>query len=220
MADFDPKKTYAEGINAVKTAEDEASARKRALTSLYTAAVEKLGYNDRQLAHNKDAQKAVAKLMFSDELAGNPAVNILLGKSPFYAGFAKATDDNLKQLSHQSALGMNYAGLVSTMERFGGSLDSSTMNSILQRVVMESYTDQAIDNFLSAKAGSSYLEQQAAYAGLAGMDANIGAVNAGMMDIADIKELAGDSMKGRTNRESLEHTVGVELPKYEWKQAA
>jgi hypothetical protein len=210
MAPFDASGAYTQGIAVYNKASEEARMRTRVLRNLYDEAVSQLGYTEKQLRNNTDAHKQMSRLMFSDELAGNPNLNPLLSSSPFYKGYSSASNVE-KQFMHQQGLGANYQSFVDTVTRFGTGLDDGSLNAILQQAVAEPYKRESVDTYAAIATEAPDLQtQKKQYAVLAGQDPLIDSVNPNALDAEELKRLVRESLFGDTRRSSLEDRVGVQ----------
>ena len=68
--------------------------------------------------------------------------------------------------------------------------------------------------------GTSVEDQKRNYAALVQLDPNIGKINTNVLDVSDLRNMTSTSISGLYNRQNLEDKVGVELPKYQWQNAA
>jgi hypothetical protein len=216
---FNPMAVYQKGVNINEMAYDTASKMGNTLNKMYNMAVDELGFTQKEMKNNKDAQYEVAKLMFSDKYAGNASINPLLKESPYYKGFNTNLYENEKQNFHQIALGINYNNLVSTIKR-NGSFDSMSASQIIQKVIVEPHIEHSVENYLSFVVGTSLEEQRKNYAALLKQDPNIGNVKPELLETEELKDMAKESIMGKIKREDLEDMVGLELPKYNWMRNA
>jgi len=214
--EFDAKKTYAAAVKAHSSIEKDAAARKSALKTLYESAVQELGYSEKELTNNRDKQMEVAKLMFSDKYAGNADMNPLLEASKMYSGWDSGLSAAEKQQIHLSALGTNYSKFMEGAQ--GYSLSSHGFNTILQqteRRFMQDATNASLFDLVEKDSGS-HAETAFRYAALASLDPNIAKIDGKNLDLHEVKGIASQSISGQYDRATLEETVGVELPKYDW----
>lgn len=215
MADFNPQETYQKAVGLYNSSRRDTDQKEAVLAALYAKAAARLGYDNDQLAYNRDCQLHVAKFMFSDEIAGNPLINTRLKSSPLYAGWSQAKDYASKQHMHRTALGINHSDANGLTD--AGKLDwtSSGFSSSLSRY-MASDKVQPLISLLETVTGITEAEKRQNLAKLATQDPLIAGLKTGIMDHDQIRNIVVSSVMGNNTRHSLENTVGVEVPKYKW----
>ena len=206
---FNPLEMYNAALDVNQKAEDMAHKRVAVINRMYDAAIQNLGYSRKYLENNPMASKEIAKLMFSDEIAGDKNINTLLEDSPFYIKFAEAKTQDEKEQIHNAALGINYSTLAGEIDRGVRLTRSGLMNMTEEN--RDSYITSSIINFLNYHTGTSMNEQRDNYAALASLDPYISGLNPEQLDLNDARILALRSIRGGTSRGSLEDKVGVKV---------
>lgn len=216
MASYKPPKelgTYNTGIKEVTKLETEYDAKANTIQRAYEAAVQELGYSDRELQDQHKARK-VAKVMFGDKYLGSSEFNPHISKD-----YAKMGDME-KQEELSNKLGMNlqsFVGPAGVIARYGS----------LKRLALT----QAVDRQFDEKAGqqlatwawqkaydpdASLDQNMKNYAAVLQQDPILSGTGAKLdpMKFDSVDDLANalvTSMRGQSSRQGFQYGHGVEF---------
>jgi hypothetical protein len=208
---------YDTGTEMADKLETENGAKANIVQKAYEAAVEELGYSNKELMDSGKA-KIVAKLMFSDKYLGNAEFNPLL-KDKMYSGFDDKEHAD-KQRLFQHMLGMNIDNFVGTggiIDKYGG-LQRLALTQTVERQydnqTAQQLTSMAWNNVYDPK--KSLTENMDAYANEIQKDpilAHTGAkLDPGKFDsVDDIANALATSLVGQSNKEGFKYRHGVDF---------
>ena len=211
------QKFYATAQKEAGRLDQEYSGKTNVILKAYEAAVEELGYSDKELMDTSKSKK-VARLMFSDKYLGNEKFNPLL-QGEAYKGFGKKGEVE-KQNAYESLFGMNLNSFASNggiIDRYGGLRRGSMIDSV-ERQFNNKQTQQlmALAWQKVYDPDKSLGENMKNYAAVLGEDpilAHTGAkLDSGRFEsVDDIAQALATSLLGRSTKEGFQYRNGVKF---------
>ncbi|MFH1064186.1 MAG: hypothetical protein V1729_03845 [Candidatus Woesearchaeota archaeon] len=210
------RQVYDSGVKAAARLDKEYGRKANVIQKAYEAAVDELGYSDKELSDKSKAKK-IAKLMFSDKYLGNAGFNPLLKESSLYQDFEKK-DDIEKGRLYEHMLGMNVDTLVrGTIEQYGG-----LKRSGLVAAVDRHYNNKAAQQLMALAWQKAYdpdksLEQNMkSYVDALSQDPIISGsgakINPGKFEsIDDAAHALTTAFRGQSTRDSYQYDHGVDF---------
>ncbi len=204
---------YSKGMREAGRLEGEYDKKANTVQKAYEAAVEELGYSDKELM-DKNKAKEVAKLMFSDKYLGNAEFNPHI--SDKYSGLEDTDKD--REMDH--ALGMNLSSFVGTngiIDRKGGlkrgsvadALEGHYANRVAQQISSWTWTqvyDPKADLEQNMRNYADALNKDPI---LSGTGNSVDPMRFESVD--DIAQTLTGSMMGHTSRSAYQYRHGVDF---------
>ncbi|MBW2971531.1 hypothetical protein KY359_00715 [Candidatus Woesearchaeota archaeon] len=213
MPENKQKSNYQKGVSEAARLEGDYDRKANIVQKAYEAAVEELGYSDKELL-DKNKAKEVAKLMFSDKYLGNAGFNKHIGSD--YAKLGETDKD--RTLEHSLGISLNtFVGTNGIIDRKGGlkrgmmadALENHYANKAAQQINMWAWKqaydpkaslDQNMQNY------ATLLNQDPI---LSGSGKTINPMKFESVD--DIANTLTGSMMGHTNRTAYQYRHGVDF---------
>lgn len=216
MASYKPPKElgiYNTGIKEATKLEAEYDAKANTIQKAYEAAVQDMGYSDREMQDPTKARK-VAKAMFSDKYLGNTEFNPHLSKGHAELG------DMEKSLDMKERLGMNlqdFVGRAGLIARYG-SLQRTTVAQAVSRHLDDKVAEGTAE-WIWDKAydpDASLADNMKNYAELLKQDPILSGTGAkldpGKFDsVDDMANALATSLRGNSSRQGFQYGHGVDF---------